>query len=295
MDRAMPTPVPGATFETIAKVAMNDAVSDLDASSGVFYRRVIAGAEPGCVRSAVEDELHHFEVTIWHDGARITDIAGRSIRYPWTTCLEAPAALRLLIGTELKGVGQSTGLDSKQQCTHSYDLARFAMAQAVRGGVRQYDIGVNDRVNNATRADIQLNANAVLGWDIVDDMVLGPAPFAGHRLAGSPNWAAGLDSDTMEAALLLRRGIFVSQIRGPDRTKRRAVPDGAMRATEDIGMLGSCYTYQPIRADGSLSLHSWRNFSERRDELLAGFAGVRRLADIAEIEVTDARLRAGKS
>ena len=53
-------------------------------------------------------------------------------------------------------------------------------------------------------------------------------------------------------------------------------------AIRHANMVGHCFSYHATRIETATSLYSWRNFAERRDELLAGYPGVRSLAEMAK-------------
>src|SRR5207253_3987668 len=49
----------------------------------------------------IEDDFHHFVVTVAHDGRTVTGATGRAIRYPWSSCPLAGGALSALAGLPL--------------------------------------------------------------------------------------------------------------------------------------------------------------------------------------------------
>ena len=53
------------------------------------------------VWGGLEDDFHHFEVTLTHDGHQVTQIEMEALRWPWATCPDAGANLALLVGMEL--------------------------------------------------------------------------------------------------------------------------------------------------------------------------------------------------
>jgi len=68
-----------------------------------FYRRLIDlhCTDDATVTAWLEDDFHHFGVTVIHDGKAIVDIHAAAPRYPWTTCPGALHELRALIGKPL--------------------------------------------------------------------------------------------------------------------------------------------------------------------------------------------------
>src|ERR1051325_10121106 len=106
-----------------------------------YRRRIRIPGSPRGVVSELEDDFHHFRVTVEHDGERVTAIAGEGVRFPWSTCPSAAAALQPIIGMLLSprstAVGEVT--PARANCTHMFDLAGLAVAHAHRGNaVRQY-------------------------------------------------------------------------------------------------------------------------------------------------------------
>ena len=51
-----------------------------------------ARSTPSTVWGGLEDDFHHFEVTLHHDGAHVTGIEMHAVRWPWATCPDAGAA-----------------------------------------------------------------------------------------------------------------------------------------------------------------------------------------------------------
>jgi hypothetical protein len=261
----------------------------MHAPIGVFHRRIVvvpeAGPEGGIVRAGLEDDVHHMELTLFHDGARITDLQTRTHRVPWNICPGAGEKLKELIGVPLQRMNTSTGRDAKEHCTHLFDLARLAAARAYLKSPVQYDGSVPDRIDNRTSAELLRDGKRVLDWDLTEFMVTTPGPFEGHETMGPPLWPAGIDDDTIEAALVLRRTIFVARSR--DFEAARMVT-GAM-SDDDVrneikarGSLGHCFTYRLPHFDQAQRPDSRRNFSGRREDLLVNFPGTRTVAELAK-------------
>ena len=64
------------------------------------YRRRIelVTVSPEVVQGELEDDFHHFRVSIAHDGAKVTAVEGTAVRHPWSTCPDALTPLRSLVG-----------------------------------------------------------------------------------------------------------------------------------------------------------------------------------------------------
>jgi hypothetical protein len=242
-------------------------------TEGAYHRRIRLTAQPGIVLGELEDDFHHFRVRVAHDGIRVRSVEGEGVRFPWTTCPLAVAALAPLAGMTLSLRSTAVGdvVPARSNCTHMFDLAGLAVAHAARGGdVRQYDAVIPDRDGTRTRAALYRDGSRLLSWDVDLRMILGPEPFSGRLLRGRGRegflaWAEReLDADTAEAAIVLRRACDISHGRSQDL-------DAIDRAAElaDV-MSGSCFTFQPetwpvsLRVKGSI-----RDFTGREDELLS--------------------------
>ena len=177
--------------------------------------RIVGG--PGRIRVALEDDFHHFRLDLRHDGAHVTAIATEGLRTPYTLC--AVAGHRL---DEIRGMALSVDMtatfrlaDARQQCTHQFDLAGLAVAAAARGtSARRYDIFVEDEAPGADRhAILSRDGVVALDWTLDGDYaVAAPAPYAGRALgSGFTAWVAEtLSPEEAEAALVLRRGVFIA-------------------------------------------------------------------------------------
>jgi hypothetical protein len=250
---------------------------------GVFHRRVVVIPEPGVARGAIEDEMHHMEVSIFHDGTRVTDVTSATYRAPWAICPAAGEKLKDLIGVPLQRMNVSTGLDSKEHCTHLYDLGRIVMARAYLNAPVQYDGSVPDPIGERRSAELLRDGKLVLAWDLSGFTVRAPDLFKNHDTMGPPRWPNPLDDDTIEAALVLRRTVFVARSR--DFEAERAAKGGATE--DDIrheikgrGLVGHCFTFQLPRFDETSRQNSRKDYSGRQEDLLVNFAGTRSIADM---------------
>jgi hypothetical protein len=251
-------------------------------NEGILRRRIRVVSADGVARGAVEDDFHHFEVRITHDNETVQDIVGAAWRRPWDTC--AGAADDGIIG-RLRGVPLGTDMmrrkglpDPLQQCTHLYEVALLAIAQAARGGSRTYDIAVPTRagrtlfpkidmegcihanpagVDGHTTATLHRDGELLLEWTIEGEMIVAPPRFAGTRQRDLSRWIAehDVDDDCAEAIKVLRRGLHVS---GGRIQPTREIPSAAFqRSARGI----ACFTFQPRNAP-----LAWR-----RDEDLLDF------------------------
>lgn len=183
---------------------------------GVYRRRIeLVTTSPSVVEGELEDSFHHFRVSIAHEGGRVAAVDGEAVRHPWSTCPDALAPLRALVGAPITADATAHGehADARSTCTHWFDLAGLAMAQAGAGRAhRRYDIVVGERVQGRTTATLERDGDPVLDWEVDATSVLAPEPYAGQQMGrGFLAWAnATLDPDTAEAAIVLRRACRTS-------------------------------------------------------------------------------------
>jgi len=246
---------------------------------GWYRRRIrLVATRSGEVEAALEDDFHHFEVTLRHDGSRAVAVDARSRRWPWSTCPGAAEPLHALEGMALSprclAVGERT--NPRANCTHMFDLAGLAVAHAARtdaGGAsrRQYDAEVpyGATASDGEPATVRLwrDGEPVLEWTLVGPGIADPQTYADAPWRGGFfRWAdATLPIDEAEAAIVLRRACEIGMGRGMDLD--------AYDTAEGLGpmMAGICHTMQPgvievaLRKKGSV-----RDFSDDADALLRG-------------------------
>src|SRR5262249_13195078 len=135
----------------------------LDLTADAYRRRIrVETTAPGTVVAALEDDFHHFIVTLRHDGSVVGGVTCVARRWPWTTCPDAAASLHALAGMPLSRRFPAAGAwtDPKQNCTHQFDAACYAITHAARGvaggaedDVRQYDLEILRRDLDTGRTD----------------------------------------------------------------------------------------------------------------------------------------------
>lgn len=227
-------------------------------SRGEFRRRLEIATGPGIARAVVEDDFHHFRVEVQHERGVVRCVTGQAPRYPYTSCPMSAGALRELVGMSLSSDATAVRVhtDPLLQCTHLLDLAGLAIAAAARGiGRRRYDATVQDRIESRTSPTLMRDQQLVLAWEVAGDRIEGPRPYDGIGLrAGFVDWAIRtLAPEEAEAAIILRRALFVSGGRGRD-----------LDAIATAPAKGGCYTQQPGRAPFALRvIGSTRDFSQR--------------------------------
>ena len=221
------------------------------------------GEGQGEARAVVEDDFHHFRVTIRARKGRVSEAFSTAPRHPTVLCPTAGSRLVDLIGMPLSAVSAAVmqRTDARTQCTHMIDLAGLAVSALARGIARRnYAVEVPDRVDGRTHAQLHRDGEIVLQWEVDGQTIIGPKPFAGIGIgSGFTGWARdNLSLDEAEAALVLRRGVFISGGRGIDL-------DAPGRAT---GPMGGCWVWQPDRAPlATRMVGSTLDFTGRREVL----------------------------
>lgn len=240
---------------------------------GVFRRRIRLIAAPGAVRAALEDVAHAMRLVLRHDGGRITAIEPEFRRIPLTTCGGAADPLRAFVGLPL-----ATPLrrllaehNPRAHCTHIYDLAQLAMAHALRGGVRQYDVEVPDEHPGPVWARLLRDGTEVYRWQVFEGRILAPEPLAGRPLVkGFSLWAYelfGADPEALEAAMVFSKGYLVSSSRRYDMSRYVG-----RSASEAHTMRGACHSYSEPAVFQAVTIGgTHRDLTDVGDELLGDF------------------------
>jgi hypothetical protein len=241
---------------------------------GSYRRRIrLVRRDPDTVWGGLEDDFHHFEVTLTHDDTHVTGIAMHAVRWPWSTCPAAGEQLQALVGMELsdRSTAVAAVTDPRMNCTHQFDLAGLCVSHAVRDAeTRQYDVELPPPVGNVVTPRLWRDGELTLEWQLAVDAtrtreLVSPLPFTDAPWRGGfMKWAdANLPPEEAEAAIVLRRSCDIGMGRGMD---LEAIPVALDLA--EI-MTGICYSMQPdvmpvaFRNRGSI-----RDFGERPDDLL---------------------------
>ncbi len=239
------------------------------------YRRRIRllRRDPHTVWGGLEDDFHHFEVTLTHDATHVLDAVLDARRWPWATCPDAGANLRRLVGMELSerctAVAEAT--DPRWQCTHQFDLAGLCVSHAARGtDRREYEVAL-DVEDGTMHPRLWRDGALVHEWTLgpggVGRVLVDPPPFTDAPWKGGfIRWVdANLPPFDAEAAIVLRRACDIGMGRSMD---LEAI--GTAVELADI-MSGVCYSMQPaimpvaFRTRGTI-----RDFGAHRDALLRG-------------------------
>jgi hypothetical protein len=244
---------------------------DLDADT--YRRRIrVRTVDPGVVVSALEDDFHHFVVTLRHDGEQVVSVENESRRWPWSTCPDAAVPLRALAGMPLADRFTAAGkwTDPKQNCTHQFDTACYAITHAATGRTeRVYDVEIprRDLETGATTTRLWVDGELRHTWPIDWNGIVDPAPpfDAAPWRGGFMRWAdETLPPDAAEAAITLRRACDIGMGRGMDLD---AVPVADQLPGS---MAGICHTMQPEVVHVALRhVGSIRDFAATPERLLA--------------------------
>ena len=101
----------------------------------VYRRRILVRATaPDEIVSELEDDFHHFVVTLRHDGHVVVAVEAESIRWPWSTCPGARRSPTLARGAPLttRWTHAARWTSPALNCTHQFDAAAHAITHAAR-------------------------------------------------------------------------------------------------------------------------------------------------------------------
>jgi len=232
----------------------------------LYTRRVIRmssrdTASGGEVRAVVEDDYHHFRVGLSHDGQRVTRTYSEALRRPYDLCLQAGERLEELVGVQLSPdpTFALRQVDARHQCTHQFDIATLALAAATRGiRARRYEAAVPDAEEGGTVASLARDGVPVLQWAVQGQVVAGPDPYTGRDLGkGFTAWvASSVAPDEAEAALILRRAVFISGGRNVSQAVIEALPARS-----------ACWVHQPERYYTRQRMSRRQDFTDRPEAL----------------------------
>jgi hypothetical protein len=221
----------------------------------------------------LEDDYHHFGVTLSHDGAVIRDVRVAAVRYPWSPCPQAAPLLREVIGQPLIPRCTDIGRQLKmwRQCTHTFDLVGLLSAHAFHrrdhhvyeGTARQID---NDETKRGWKqADLLHDGVPVLSWQLDPDVIRAPEALAGLSIGrGFRAWAETRPEVEAERASVLRRIAALAPYRGQTR-RPETVP-----GLEEKPAL--CFTFQPETRAGATrdgERTAMRHFADSAEGMIA--------------------------
>jgi hypothetical protein len=250
-----------------------------DPRPGRLRRRIALSAESSERATGwVEDDFHHFGVTIEHRAGVVTRVTAVAPRAPWSTCPAAVLPLRAIEGQSLIERASDIGklIDMRVQCTHLFDLAGLVLAQASRGGKRRYEAIVPDRrspsADGAPPAEdrgivtLDRDGERVMAWDLNGSTITAPEPWSGRSLDyGFRAMIEQLPLEPAEQAFIMRRAVMVARGRGIDLDEFASV--------DDLGMLPVCHSSQSaVRAHALRIRGATRDYSADATGMLE-FAG----------------------
>lgn len=200
------------------------------------------------------DDYHHMRCRLTHDGCRVTGIGGGEVlRFPFSTCIGAGAALQELVGVELDA-GAALYRDGRPQrdCTHLFDLAELAIDFAPARGTRKLEIEIADqRADDSAIARARIDGVLVYDWAIAGETIL--APHARRSLfCGFVPWArARFAGVRLQAALQIQKGVLVA------RGRRYVVDRNGGGLTDEPERIGSCFSFTEPSFSAAQRLHGY--------------------------------------
>lgn len=214
---------------------------------GCFRRLIDLRAwDENTVVGWLEDNYHHFGITLSHDGRIVTGVSIAAVRYPWKTCPAAAEPFRQLIGKPLlrrcTDIGEQ--LNMRMQCTHIFDLAGLLSVHAFhrrnhhRYHAKVHSINDDKDKTECLLATLMRDEQVVLSWQLHKDVIMAPREHAGYSITkGFRAWTETLDESAAEHASVLRRVVSITPDR-PFSERITVIPDGATIPT-------LCHSFQP--------------------------------------------------
>lgn len=237
-------------------------------------RRIGIATREGEARAAVEDDFHRIRVAVRHEDGKVIEVHGETIRRPWTRCEFATERLQDFAGMNLNARSSAAAqiVEQRMHCTHMLDLTGIAVACAARGvKARTYHAFVPDRIERRTNAILTRDGEETLRWDLLGGKIQNADKYNGVGVnLGFAKWVEeNLDDDEAEAALILRRAVFLSGARAP------ATGGAAYLKPESTPTPhAACFAHQPEQAALGASTGNPRiEFTGHADDCLADDAG----------------------
>lgn len=183
---------------------------------GAYRRAVRLSAQDGHATAEMEDDVHHFAVTLDYDGERVTKVRATGHRTPWTACDGAVLELARLEGLTPAEITALSAPARAEHCLHLFDLALLAANHLGETGFdRLYQVEVDHGAEAPPPARLLQDGTEILAWRIRNGVIEG-SRFDGLSLAELPRRVADLSADDREAALILRRASSISFVRRLD-------------------------------------------------------------------------------
>ncbi len=219
---------------------------------GLYRRTITLKATANSCAAQMQDNFHHFALSLHHDGVHISGLSADAIRVPWTACSGAVDMLAGLHGQPLSELAERVkSAERRQHCNHLFDLALLCCDHALRaasGGdtFRQYDIDI--ALDSSSQSHVRCKRNgAVVAYLTLeynedwDSRVASAGPLFNSSLGSLKDLPLGaLTSDDREIIYVLRRAAHVSLGKWMEEPKE-------VTALE-YGVPPTCYAFQPERA-----------------------------------------------
>lgn len=231
------------------------------AGPATYRRRIEVVPGEGRVDAAMEDFVHHFEVTLGHDGERVTAASAEGVRVPWATCPSDAAGVAAMVGTSLVDapLAQHWVADRRDQCVHTVDLAALAAAHALDDAPLVYEVRIDLATFTDRRARLWRDGELLLDWQVEAEQVVGAGHFAGMGLdrASLSAWLhERVDPADREPVVVLRRACSISRGRLMDLDVLDVAADARFDAPD------SCSTYRVGVAERSVRVRGTARHTE---------------------------------
>ena len=221
---------------------------------GAYRRAIRIAADSGVVCAEMEDDIHHFRLTLTHDGGVAIALMGEAIRTPWTNCPGALPGLSTLNGKTFDHLLTLATVERSEQCMHLYDLVLLAVNHAGQDQFRRHYRIEGDYDAAPPRMQLWRDGAELLSWSEAQGQIYGSA-YDGMALKDLGPIIAAASPDEAEALLVLRRATLIAGVRVFE-MDRFASADAINPNAPPV-----CYARQPQRSPDALRVYgSARDF-----------------------------------
>lgn len=179
---------------------------------GAYRRAIRIVCDRGVARADMEDDVHHFRLTITHANGVVRAVEGEAIRTPWSICPGALAELSALEGRRLGDLLSLAARDRAEQCMHLFDLILLAAKHAGKTGFERHYRIEGDYDQSPPQMRLWCNGSDILSWAVVNGHIQG-STFEGIALRNLGEAIANMPEQLAEAALILRRASLIAASR----------------------------------------------------------------------------------